>query len=105
MSIVRAFILDIPPVTRSYIFGSVILTGLVSLNVCGDTEFFYNYSLIFHHGQVSIIFNIPHISPSNSFIFHCNIINDNCVDLETLYKFNLLWPSQCLYGCDPFSFV
>ena len=44
-------IFDIPPITRTYLIGCVIATGLTSLDYLTPFHFIYNITLIFN-GQV-----------------------------------------------------
>lgn len=85
MALVDEWWKSVPPVTRSYIFLSVVTTASVALELLTPLKLYLNWTLILHHGQVWRVFtNFLYFGDfSLDFLFHMFFLYRYCKMLET----------------------
>lgn len=85
MALVEEWWKSVPPVTRSYIFLSVLTTGAVALEVITPLKLYLNWALVLRNGQVWRVFTnfLFFGSFSLDFLFHMFFLYRYCKMLET----------------------
>lgn len=59
---------SVPPITRTILLISIILTGAVSLDLCTPFKLYFNYNLIKYRCQVSVIIDsIKQVGLNNTY--------------------------------------
>lgn len=90
MSLLEEWWKSVPPVTRSYIFLSVITTGAVSLEVVTPLKLYLNWLLVLRNGEVWRIFT--------NFLFFGNFSLDFLFHMFFLYRYSKMLETNSFRG-------